>query len=87
MLGVPVDQDGWFVERQRGASPTDTCRAGIHITGVCQGPKDIPDTVAQASAAAAMVIQSIVRSRATGTSGDTTVNRSEDSARQITGQL
>jgi len=36
---------------------------GIYIAGVCQGPKDIPDAVAQGSAAAAKVIQNIIRGK------------------------
>lgn len=60
ILGIPVDEYGWFVERNYLQNPVDTHVAGIHIAGTCQGPKDIPDTVAQASAAASRVIQSIV---------------------------
>jgi len=36
--------------------PVDTARDGIYLAGCCQGPKDIPDTVAQAKAAASSVI-------------------------------
>jgi heterodisulfide reductase subunit A len=61
MLGIPVDEYGWFVESNYLNNPVDTHMAGIHIAGACQGPKDIPDTVAQASAAASRVIQSIMR--------------------------
>ncbi len=34
--------------------PVESPTAGIFLSGACQGPKDIPETVAQASAAAAM---------------------------------
>jgi heterodisulfide reductase subunit A len=61
MLGVPVDEYGWYVESIYLNNPVDTHKPGIHIAGTCQGPKDIPDTVAQASAAASRVIQSILR--------------------------
>jgi len=44
--------DGWFTERHPKLAPVSTPTDGIFIAGVCQGPKDIPDTVAQASAAA-----------------------------------
>jgi heterodisulfide reductase subunit A2 len=47
--------DGWFVERHPKLAPVSTPTEGIFIAGVCQGPKDIPDTVAQASAAASHV--------------------------------
>ena len=44
--------DGFFAERHPKLAPVSTATEGIFIAGVCQGPKDIPDTVAQASAAA-----------------------------------
>jgi heterodisulfide reductase subunit A len=62
-LGIPMDTDGWFRELNRNADPNSTGREGIYLAGVCQGPKDIPDTVAQASAAAAYELRSIVRAR------------------------
>jgi heterodisulfide reductase subunit A len=65
MLGIPVDEYGWYVESNYLNNPVDTHKAGIHIAGACQGPKDIPDTVAQASAAASRVIQSIIRGTVT----------------------
>jgi heterodisulfide reductase subunit A len=61
MLGIPVDEYGWYVESNYLNNPVDTHKAGIHIAGACQGPKDIPDTVVQASAAASRVMQSIIR--------------------------
>jgi heterodisulfide reductase subunit A len=59
-LGIRQDADGWFRELNYNSEPNSTGRNGIFIAGVCQGPKDIPDTVAQASAAAASVLRSIV---------------------------
>ena len=59
-LSIPRDNDGWFRELNYNAEPNSTGREGIYLAGVCQGPKDIPDTVAQASAAAAYVLGSIV---------------------------
>jgi heterodisulfide reductase subunit A len=59
-LNIPRDNDGWFRELSYNAEPNCTGRDGIYLAGVCQGPKDIPDTVAQASAAAAYVLGSIV---------------------------
>jgi heterodisulfide reductase subunit A len=61
MLRIPVDEYGWYVENNYLNNPVDTHKAGIHIAGCCQGPKDIPDTVAQASAAASRVLQSIIK--------------------------
>jgi heterodisulfide reductase subunit A len=59
-LGISRDKDGWFRELDYNAEPNCTGRPGIFVAGVCQGPKDIPDTVAQASAAASYVLSSIV---------------------------
>jgi heterodisulfide reductase subunit A len=47
--------DGFFTERHPKLAPVSTPTDGIFIPGACQGPKDIPDTVAQASAAASQV--------------------------------
>ena len=47
-------------EENCNINPTGTMKGGIMIAGTCQGPKDIPDTVAQASAVAARVLRSIV---------------------------
>lgn len=59
LLGVPRDADGWFGELNYNSEPTYTERGGIFVAGMCQGPKDIPDTVAQASAVAAGVLRRI----------------------------
>jgi heterodisulfide reductase subunit A len=64
MMGIPRDDDGWFAEWDYNTDPTATERGGIHVAGFCQGPKDIPDTVAQASAVAARVLKTIVSGRA-----------------------
>jgi heterodisulfide reductase subunit A len=53
LFGVSVDKDGFFNEAHPKLKPVDTTTAGVFLAGCCQSPKDIPDTVAQASAAAA----------------------------------
>jgi len=63
MLNLNITLDGWFTERNYIFDPVNTNIGGIAIAGVCQGPKDIPDTVAQASAAAARVLQSIINKK------------------------
>ncbi|MCK4701507.1 MAG: CoB--CoM heterodisulfide reductase iron-sulfur subunit A family protein, partial [Bacteroidales bacterium] len=63
MLGISIDSDGWFNEVNYVSDPVDTFTGGITVAGVCQGPKDIPDTVAQASAAASRVLQSILKGK------------------------
>ena len=45
--------NGFFLEQHPKLAPVTTATDGIFIAGGCQGPKDIPDTVAQAGAAAA----------------------------------
>jgi heterodisulfide reductase subunit A len=60
MLGIGRSDEGWFAELNYNTEPNATERGGIFVAGVCQGPKDIPDTVAQASAVAARVLRSIV---------------------------
>lgn len=65
-LGVPLDGDGWFSELNYNGDPTVTERGGIYVAGMCQGPKDIPDTVAQASAVAAGVLQGLATGRRAG---------------------
>lgn len=60
MAGISCGDDGWFKEANYLTDSTGTSREGIFIAGVCQAPKDIPDTVAQASAAASRVLQNIM---------------------------
>ena len=55
--------DGFFLERHVKLDPVATPTAGVFIAGCCQGPKDIPDTVAQASAAAARVLAMISKGK------------------------
>jgi len=53
--------DGFFLERHPKLAPVATMTDGLFIVGCAQGPKDIPDMVAQASAAAAAVLAMIAR--------------------------
>jgi len=55
--------DGFFMERHVKLDPVATATEGVFIAGCCEGPKDIPDTVAQASAAAAKALSVISRGR------------------------
>ncbi|MGQ9599401.1 MAG: NAD(P)-binding protein [Anaerolineae bacterium] len=56
MLGLERSGDGFFAELHPELRPVDTQRRGIFLAGTCQSPKDIPDAVAQAKAAAAGAI-------------------------------
>ncbi len=53
MFNISCSSEGFFMERHPKLAPVDTFTEGIFLAGCCQGPKDIPDTVAQAGAAAA----------------------------------
>ena len=57
LLHVPRSADGFFMETHPKLRPFDTPIAGIFLAGACQGPKDIPDTVAQASGAAMKAVE------------------------------
>jgi heterodisulfide reductase subunit A len=56
IFGVSLSPDGFFLERHPKLAPVETATAGVFLAGTCQGPKDIPDTVAQGSAAAAAAL-------------------------------
>ncbi len=56
-LRVSTDANGFFNEAHPKLRPVETLTAGIFLAGSGQGPKDIPETVAQASGAAAKVLQ------------------------------
>ena len=53
LLNVSLDKNKFFIERHPKLDPLATMTDGVFLAGTCQGPKDIPDTVAQAMGAAA----------------------------------
>ncbi|MCD6136414.1 CoB--CoM heterodisulfide reductase iron-sulfur subunit A family protein, partial [Candidatus Bipolaricaulota bacterium] len=53
---INVDENGFLKEAHPKLRPVETTTAGVFIAGTAQGPKDIPDSVAQGSAAAAKAI-------------------------------
>ncbi len=55
-FNITCSQEGFFLERHPKLAPVDTLSDGIFLAGCCQGPKDIPDSVAQAGAAAAQAL-------------------------------
>ncbi len=59
LFNISRSADGFFLERHPKLEPVSTMSDGIFVAGCCQSPKDIPDTVAQASAAAAEVLAMI----------------------------
>ncbi len=56
MLTASIDTNNFLTEAHAKLRPVESPTAGIFLSGVCQGPKDIPETVSQASACAAKVI-------------------------------
>jgi len=62
MLGMESSSDRFYAEAP-GLDPILTGVEGIFLAGCCQGPKDIPDTVAQASGAAAMACAILAKGR------------------------
>lgn len=61
LLGLECSPDGFFQEAHLKFRPVDTQVDGIFLAGCCQGPKDIPDTVAQAKAAASSAMVTLAR--------------------------
>jgi heterodisulfide reductase subunit A len=56
LVGIGRSPDGFFQEAHPKLHPVETSTDGIFLAGCCQGPKDIPDVVAQAKAAAASAL-------------------------------
>ncbi|MBT9171038.1 MAG: Electron transport complex subunit RsxB [Actinobacteria bacterium] len=63
IFGLGCDAEGFFTERHPKLAPVSTMTDGVFIAGTCQGPKDIPETVAQAGAAAARVLSIISKGK------------------------
>jgi heterodisulfide reductase subunit A len=61
IFGVNQGADGFFLEEHPKLAPLSTATDGVFLAGACQGPKDIPDTVAQASGAAAKALALVTR--------------------------
>ena len=61
LFSISCRADGFFLERHPKLDPVATMTDGIYVVGCCQAPKDIPDTVSQASAAAARILALITR--------------------------
>jgi heterodisulfide reductase subunit A len=60
-LGVKVDEYGFFEVQHKLQTPLDATAPGIFLCGCCQGPKDIPDSIAQAKGAAARAAEFIAQ--------------------------
>jgi heterodisulfide reductase subunit A len=55
-LRISYDSYGFYMEGHPKLKPVETNTAGVYLAGCCQGPKDIPSSVAQGSAAASKVL-------------------------------
>ncbi|MFB3776339.1 MAG: 2Fe-2S iron-sulfur cluster-binding protein [Bryobacteraceae bacterium] len=59
LFGMSRSPDGFFLERHPKLDPVATSTDGLFVAGCAQGPKDIPDSVAQSAAAAARMLATI----------------------------
>ena len=69
LLGIDLDEHGFAAEAHRKMQPVASSRPGIFLAGCAQAPRDIPETIAHASAAAAMVCASLRESEGKQASG------------------
>ena len=63
LLTASIDTNNFLTESHAKLRPVESPTAGVYLAGVCQGPKDIPETVSQASACAAKVIGLLVKDK------------------------
>ena len=66
MLTASMDTNDFFTEAHPKLRPVESPTAGVFLSGACQGPKDIPETVSQAGAAASKVIGLLAKDKLTG---------------------
>ena len=63
LSGVSLDANGFFIEKHPKLDPVATTTEGVYVVGSCQFPKDIPESVTQAKAAAARILATISRGK------------------------
>ena len=56
MLTASIDNNNFYTEAHAKLRPVESPTAGVFLSGMCQGPKDVPETVSQAGAAAVKVL-------------------------------
>ncbi|MBR6557454.1 MAG: CoB--CoM heterodisulfide reductase iron-sulfur subunit A family protein [Clostridia bacterium] len=66
MLTASMDTNDFFTEAHPKLRPVESPTAGVFLSGTCQGPKDIPETVSQAGAAASKVIGLLAKDKLKG---------------------
>jgi len=75
LFGLSRTADGWFAESHPKLKPVETNTDGVFLAGCAQGPKDVPDTVGHAGAAAAAVLGLLNRGEVTISPATAEVNR------------
>ena len=65
LFGISRSADGFFAEAHPKLRPVETNTDGVFLAGCAQGPRDVPDTVAHAGAAASMAIALLNRGEVT----------------------
>ena len=73
-LNVPLSDSGFFAEAHVKLRPVESQTRGIYLCGCGQGPKDIPDSIAQAGCAAAKVLSLLSAGRLSSEAQIATVN-------------
>lgn len=63
LAGISTDKNGFFIEKHPKLDPVATTTEGVYIAGTCQSPKDIPDSIVQAKAAAARILATIAKGK------------------------
>ena len=66
MLTASMDTNDFFTEAHPKLRPVESPTSGVFLSGACQGPKDIPETVSQAGAAASKVIGLLAKDKLIG---------------------
>ncbi len=75
-VGISMCGNSFYIEKHPKLDPVATTTNGVYIVGSCQGPKDIPDSISQARAAAARILGTIAQGSVTVEV--TTANVNED---------
>jgi heterodisulfide reductase subunit A2 len=61
VLGVELDEFGFFQDKDMLSAPVESSKPGVYVCGSCHGPRDIPESVAEASATAAKAAEDAAR--------------------------
>lgn len=63
LVGISLCGNQFFIEKHPKLDPVATTTNGVYIVGTCNGPKDIPDSIAQSKAAAARILATIAKGK------------------------